>query len=93
MVSAWRVGILQRLETKLQPSTILKIYSGTVLPIVEYACAIWSGGPTANLIKLLLSFCVPESGCNSFHCKKKVIYVIFKNQCAFTTKLTKHVTN
>ena len=45
---AHRVGILRRLKRKLQPSTILKIYTGTVRPIMEYACAIWSGGPTAR---------------------------------------------
>ena len=54
---ARRVGILRRLKRKLQPSTILKIYTGTVRPIMEYACAIWSGGPTAKLKKLQRSFC------------------------------------
>ena len=54
---ARRVGILRRLKRKLQPSTILKIYTGTVRPLMEYACAIWSGGPTAKLKKLQRSFC------------------------------------
>ena len=51
------VGVLRRLKRKLKPSPILKIYTGTVRPIMEYACDIWSGGPIAKLKKLQRSFC------------------------------------
>ena len=54
---ARRVGILRRLKRKLQSSTIFNIYTGTVRPIMEHTCAIWSGSPAAKLKKLLHSFC------------------------------------
>ena len=54
---ARRIGILRRLKKKLHPSTISRIYTAAVQPIMEYACAIWSGGPIAKLVKLQRSFC------------------------------------
>ena len=57
---AQRVGILRRLRRTFPPPpprALRGIYVGTVLPIMEYACPVWSGGPVAKLIHLHESFC------------------------------------
>ena len=55
--AARKIGILRRLKKKLHPLTFKRIYTGAIRPQMEYACAIWSGGPTAKLIQLQRKFC------------------------------------
>ena len=54
---ARRVGILRRLRNKLQPPVFKKIFIGSIRPKLEYACAVWSGGPITKLIRLQEAFC------------------------------------
>ena len=54
---ARQVGILRRLRHKLHPNVFKTIYTGAIQPKLEYACAIWGGGPTGKLIKLQEGFC------------------------------------
>ena len=54
---AQRVGILRRLRRTFPSRALRRIYVGAVLPIMEYACPVWSGGPVAKLIHLHESFC------------------------------------
>ena len=54
---AQRVGILRRLRRTFPSHVLRRIYVGAVLPIMEYACPVWSGGPVAKLIHLHDSFC------------------------------------
>ena len=54
---AQRVGILRRLRRTFPSRALRRIYVGAVLPIMEYACRVWSGGPVAKLIHLHESFC------------------------------------
>ena len=44
-------------EKNISPRALRRIYVGAVLPIMEYACPVWSGGPVAKLIHLHESFC------------------------------------
>ena len=54
---AQRVGILRRLRRTFPSRALPCIYVGAVLPIMEYACPVWSAGPVAKLIHLHESFC------------------------------------
>ena len=54
---AQRVGILRRLRRTFPSRALRRIYVGAVLPIMEYACPVWSGGPVAKLIHLHELFC------------------------------------
>ena len=54
---AQRVGILRRLRRTFPSCALRRIYVGAVLPIMEYACPVWSGGPVAKLIHLHELFC------------------------------------
>ena len=56
---ARRVGILRRLRNKLQSQVFKKIFIGSIRPKLEYACAVWSGGPITKLklIRLQEAFC------------------------------------
>ena len=54
---AQKVGILRRLRRTFPSLALCRIYVGAVLPIMEYACPVWSGGPVAKLIHLHESFC------------------------------------
>ena len=54
---AHRVGILRRLRRTFPSRALRRIYVGAVLPIMGYACPVWSGGPVAKLIHLHESFC------------------------------------
>ena len=54
---AHRVGILRRLRRTFPSCALRRIYVGAVLPIMEYACPLWSGGPLAKLIHLHEWFC------------------------------------
>ena len=49
---AQRAGILRRLRRTFPSRTLRRIYVGAVLPIMEYACPVWSGGPVAKPIHL-----------------------------------------
>ena len=55
--SAQRVGILRRLRRKFPSRALRRIYVRAVLPIMEYACPVWSGGPVAKPIHFHESFC------------------------------------
>ena len=50
-------GMLRRLRGKIRPDVLRKIYLSAVQPTLEYACAVWSGGPTAKLVTLHETFC------------------------------------
>ena len=54
---AQRVGILRRSRRTFPSRALRRIYVGAVLPIMECACPVWSGGPVAKLIHLHKSFC------------------------------------
>ena len=45
---ARRVGILRRLRNKLQSQVFKKIFIGSIRSKLEYACAVWSGGPITS---------------------------------------------
>ena len=51
------VGILRRLRRTFPSRALRRIYVGAVLPIMEYACPVWGGGPVAKLIHLHGSLC------------------------------------
>ena len=54
---ARRIGMIRRLRRKLHPVVLKRIYLGAVLPILEYACPVWCGGPTQKLNKMPANFC------------------------------------
>ena len=45
-------GILQRLDGSIPSSSMKKNYTAVIRPRIEYACAVWSGGPTQRLQRL-----------------------------------------
>ena len=49
--------MLKRLKRKLHPSAFKRIYTGAIRPKMEYACTVWSGGPTSKLLDLQRTFC------------------------------------
>ena len=49
-------GILRRLDGSIPSSSMKKIYTAVIRPRIEYACAVWSGGPTHRLQRLQDSF-------------------------------------
>ena len=51
-----KIGMLKRLKRKLHPSAFKRIYTGAIRPKMEYACTVWSGGPTSKLVDLHLFF-------------------------------------
>ena len=54
---AQRIGILRRLRNKLNSTAFRKIFIGAIRPKIEYACAVWSGGPTGKIAKLQDAYC------------------------------------
>ena len=54
---ARKIGMLKRLKRKLHPSAFKRIYTGAIRPKMEYACTVWSGGPTSKLVDLQRTFC------------------------------------
>ena len=52
-----RTSPLKRLKRKLHPSAFKRIYTGAIRPKMEYACTVWSGGPTSKLVDLQRTFC------------------------------------
>ena len=54
---ARKIGILRRLQRKIKPAALRRIYIGAIRPRLEYACPVWSGGNTGKLIKLQELFC------------------------------------
>ena len=51
------IGILRRLRNKLNSTAFRKIFIGAIRPKIEYACAVWSGGPTGKIAKLQDAYC------------------------------------
>ena len=49
---ARKIEMLKRLKRKLHPSAFKRIYTGAIRPKMEYACTVWSGGPTSKLVDL-----------------------------------------
>ena len=49
-------GILRRLDGSIPSLSMKKIYTAVIRPRTEYACAVWSGGPTERLQRLQDSF-------------------------------------
>ena len=47
-------GILRRLDGSIPSSSVKKNYTAVIRPRNEYACAVWSGGPTQRLQRLLI---------------------------------------
>ena len=54
---ARKIGRLKRLKRKLHPSAFERIYTGAIRPKMEYACTVWSGGPTSKLVDLQRTLC------------------------------------
>ena len=54
---ARKVGFLQRLRQRLSSEALRRISLVTIWPKMEYACAVWSGGPTKKLVRLQDKFC------------------------------------
>ena len=54
---AQKVGMLRKLHRKVLPSALRRIYIGAVQPKMEYACAVWCGGPIGKVVKLRKTFC------------------------------------
>ena len=56
---ARRIGILRRLRNKLNSTgtAFRKIFIGAIRPKIEYACAVWSGGPAGKVAKLQDAYC------------------------------------
>ena len=54
---ARRIGILRRLRNKLNSTAFRKIFIGAIRPKIEYACEMWSGGPTGKIAKLQDAYC------------------------------------
>ena len=50
------IGILRRLDGTIRSSATKRIYTAVIRPRMEYACAVWSGGPTGCLQRLQDSF-------------------------------------
>ena len=53
---AQRIGMIRRLRRRFPSAVLKKIFVGAVQPKLEYACAVWSGGPTQKLLKLHAGF-------------------------------------
>ena len=49
------IGILRRLDGTTR-SPMKRIYTAVIHPLMEYVCAVWSGGPTGCLQRLQDSF-------------------------------------
>ena len=54
---ARRIGILRRLRNKLNSTAFRKIFIGAIRLIIEYPCAVWSGGQTGKIAKLQDAYC------------------------------------
>ena len=50
------IGILRRLDGTIRSPAMKRIYTAVICPRMEYACAVWSGGPTGCLQRLQDSF-------------------------------------
>ena len=50
------IGILRRLDGTIRSPAMKRIYTAVIRPRMEYACAVWSGGPTGCLQRLEDSF-------------------------------------
>ena len=50
------IGILRRLDGTIRSPAMKRIYTAVIRPRMEYACAVWSGGPTGCLQRLQDSF-------------------------------------
>ena len=50
------IGILRRLDATIRSPAMKRIYTAVIRPRMEYACAVWSGGPTGCLQRLQDSF-------------------------------------
>ena len=50
------IGILRRLNGTIRSPAMKRIYTAVIRPRMEYACAVWSGGPTVCLQRLQDSF-------------------------------------
>ena len=54
---ARRMGILRKMSHLFSKKIIKKIYLTTIRPIMEYGCAVWSGGNTTGLKEIQDRFC------------------------------------
>ena len=52
-----RIGILRRLTNKLNSTAFRKSFIVAIRPKIEYACAVWSGGPNGKIEKLQDAYC------------------------------------
>ena len=50
------IGILRRLDGTIRSPAMKRIYTTVIRPRMEYACTVWSGGPTGCLQRLQDSF-------------------------------------
>ena len=50
------IGILRRLDGTIRSPAMKRIYTAVIRPRMEYACPVWSGGPTGCLQGLQDSF-------------------------------------
>ena len=50
------IEILRRLDGTIRSPAMKRIYTAVIRPRMEYACAVWSGGPTGCLQRLQDSF-------------------------------------
>ena len=50
------IGILRRLDGTIRSPAMKRIYTAVIRPGMEYACPVWSGGPTGCLQRLQDSF-------------------------------------
>ena len=50
------IGILRRLNGTIRLPAMKRSYTAVIRPRMEYACAVWSGGPTGCLQRLQDSF-------------------------------------
>ena len=46
------IGIMRRLDGAIRSPALKRIYTAVIRPRLEYACAVWSGGPTGCLQRL-----------------------------------------
>ena len=58
------IGILRRLDETIRSPAMKRIYTAVIRPRMEYACAVWSGGPTGCLQRLQDSF-AKDTHCHS----------------------------
>ena len=54
---ARRMGILRKMSHLFNKKIIKTIYLTTIRPIMEYGCAVWSGGNTTGLKEIQDRFC------------------------------------